>query len=136
MFFENKQNSTIRVTESYQYFHLYYACKNCCETEKIISICIRIEDKNETEVVIAIKLGENPPFRPHVPRKLLNWFDKDEIELFKNGRRAENQGLGIGAFAYYRQLVEQQKDKLIDKIIEIAKLQPSYKEFVKNIRSS
>jgi hypothetical protein len=38
--------------------------------------------------------------------------------LLKKGRRSENQSLGIGAFAYYRRVVEDQKNKLIDEILK------------------
>jgi len=37
-------------------------------------------------------------------------------EIFLRGRRAENQGLGIGAFAYYRRVVENQKGRIITQI--------------------
>ena len=38
------------------------------------------------------------------------------MDWLKKGRRSENQGLGIGAFAYYRRVVEEQKSRLIDEI--------------------
>jgi hypothetical protein len=41
--------------------------------------------------------------------------------LFLKGRRAGNQGLGIGAYAYYRRVVENQKGRLLDKIIGVAR---------------
>ena len=37
------------------------------------------------------------------------------------GRRCENQGLGIGAFVYYRRVVESHKDQIFDEIIKVAK---------------
>ena len=36
------------------------------------------------------------------------------------GRRCENQGLGIGAFAYYRRVVENQKNRILAEIIRVA----------------
>ena len=41
-------------------------------------------------------------------------------DAFLKGRRAEIQGLGIGAFAYYRRVVENQKDRLLDQIRQVA----------------
>ena len=46
---------------------------------------------------------------------------QEDRELFLIGRRAETQGMGIGAFAYYRRVVEQQKTRIFDKIIDVAK---------------
>jgi hypothetical protein len=40
--------------------------------------------------------------------------------LFELGRRAEGQGMGIGAFAYYRRVVENQRLALFDKLISAA----------------
>jgi hypothetical protein len=44
----------------------------------------------------------------------------DERDIFIKGRRCENQGLGIGAFAYYRRIVEIKKNQLFDEIIRVA----------------
>lgn len=43
-------------------------------------------------------------------------------ELFLKGWRAENHGLGIGAFGYYRRVVENQKGRLIEEIAKVAQL--------------
>jgi hypothetical protein len=42
-------------------------------------------------------------------------------ELYLKGRRAEAEGLGVGAFAYYRRIVEDQKNRLLDEIIRVAR---------------
>ena len=36
--------------------------------------------------------------------------DRDD---FLKGRRCENQGLGVGAFIYYRRVVENQKNRIL-----------------------
>jgi hypothetical protein len=43
-------------------------------------------------------------------------------ELFLQGRRAENRGLGIGAFAYYRRVVENQRNRILEQIARVAKV--------------
>jgi hypothetical protein len=42
-------------------------------------------------------------------------------ELYLQGRRAENQGFGIGAFAYYRRVGENQKGRIIREMGKVAK---------------
>jgi hypothetical protein len=42
-------------------------------------------------------------------------------ETFLKGRRCENQGLGIGAFVYYRRVVENQKARILGEIIKVSK---------------
>jgi len=41
--------------------------------------------------------------------------------MFLKGRRSENQGLGIAAFAYYRRVIEGQKDRIFDEIIKVCR---------------
>jgi hypothetical protein len=45
---------------------------------------------------------------------------RPEWEYFQKGRRSENQGLGIGAFGYYRRVIESQKNRVFDEIIKAA----------------
>ncbi len=53
------------------------------------------------------------------PDRLLKLFGDDRA-IFLKGRQCENQGLGVGAYSYYRRVVENQKNRILDKIIEIA----------------
>jgi hypothetical protein len=55
-----------------------------------------------------------------VPHFLLSLVGPDR-DLFLKGRRCENQGLGIGAFSYYRRVVENQKNRILDEIIRAAR---------------
>jgi hypothetical protein len=67
----------------------------------------------------AIKLGEWPPLATALPEKLLKLVESDRA-LFEVGRRAESQGMGIGAFAYYRRVVENLRTTLFDQLISAA----------------
>jgi hypothetical protein len=67
-----------------------------------------------------LKLGEDPSFGPPVPARVISLVGPDR-EAFLKGRRCEIQGLGIGAFAYYRRVIENQKNRLFDEIIKVAK---------------
>jgi hypothetical protein len=104
--------------------YVRYQCRNCCKTTKLFAIVAKIEKNVQPEkgafAGLAVKLGELPPFGPYTPAKVLRLI-QDDRELFLLGRRAENHGMGIGAFAYYRRVVENQKQRLFDKIIEVAK---------------
>ncbi len=68
------------------------------------------------------KFGEYPPFGEPTPPRLLRLFGKNS-KVFLKGRTCENQGLGIGAFGYYRRVVESHKDQLLDEIIKVAQKQ-------------
>ena len=100
------------------YFYVSYRCSNCGKTYKTYSLRARIDKIGESQGV-CYKFGEYPPYGPHVSPKLLRLIQPDS-EMFNQGRRCENQGLGIGAFAYYRRVVEKQKDRILGKIVEVS----------------
>jgi hypothetical protein len=98
--------------------HLFmtYRCSNCQDTEKTYALLV-VEDGDRYGR--AAKFGELPPFGPPVPSRVISLVGPDR-DLFLRGRGAENQGLGIGAFAYYRRVVENQKGRIIAEIGKVA----------------
>lgn len=96
----------------------YFSCRNCRVTIRTFAVRFFTAHKEargdgDDYSREAFKLGETPAFGPPLSAKLLQ-LAGSEIETLKKGRRSENQSLGIGAFAYYRRVVESQKLKLID----------------------
>jgi len=83
----------------------------------------------------AIKLGEWPPFGPHTPARVIRLIQPDK-DTYLKARQAENQGLGIGAFSYYRRVVENQKDRLIDKIMQVANKLNAGKEMLDKLTAA
>jgi len=96
--------------------YLRYTCSNCLKTVKIYSIAAKWVEKSTGE---CYKYGEVPPFGPPTPARLITLIGPDR-ELFLKGRRCENQGLGIGAFIYYRRVVENQKNRILEEIAKVA----------------
>jgi hypothetical protein len=96
---------------------MYYYCRNCHQTMKTFVVRFYFGDQGVVER--ATKIGEFPPHGDRVPAALLDVLD-DEKEFFERGHGAENAGLGIGAFAYYRRFVESHKDKMISAILKVA----------------
>ena len=96
---------------------LTYFCANCRRTAKTFAISvIRLPDRTSGRCK---KFGELPEFGPPTPSRLIKLIGPDR-ELFLKGRRCENQGLGVGAFSYYRRVVENQKDRIIGQILEVS----------------
>ena len=83
----------------------------------------------------AAKLGEWPPFGPQVSLRIISILGKNK-ELFLMGRRAEIQGLGIGALAYYRRVIENQKDHIIDEIIRVLRKTNSVETQIEKLKSA
>jgi len=94
-----------------------YSCRHCGKSQKTFALLVQTCYKGGYADIL--KLGEWPPFGPHTHPRLISLIGPDR-ELFLMGKRAENNGLGLGAFTYYRRVVENQKDRLIDAVKEVA----------------
>jgi len=106
-FFDSYQTKKVTLTEKWSRIFVHYSCANCRSHTKIFAVMVRWNpDLDEGE---AVKLGEWPPFGPKVSSRVISILGKNK-ELFLMGRRAEMQGLGLGALAYYRKVIENQKD--------------------------
>ena len=97
---------------------LRYVCRNCRYVATVKTFALLVKGSARTGLVQ--KLGENPPFGPPTPSRVFRLIGEEYRELFLQGRRSENKGLGIGAYAYYRRIVEHQKGKFIDEIRKVA----------------
>jgi hypothetical protein len=62
-----------------------------------------------------MKVGQQPPYEIN-PDPTLSKRLGDYSDLFKKGLICESQGYGIGAFAYYRRIVEAVIDQLLNDI--------------------
>lgn len=98
-------------------YFLVYECRNCQFDIKTFSIRVDIIDKSFAKV---IKYGEFPAYGPPTPSRMIKLIGPDRNNFLK-GRQCENQGLGIGAFTYYRRVVESQWTRFVESIISVAK---------------
>lgn len=120
--FESK--SSVQLTkDAAKNIFVTYSCKNCEQKSKMYALWTYLNADRETGILY--KYGEIPEFGPPTRAKVISILGAEKDYYFK-GRRAENQGLGIAAFAYYRRVVENQKNKIFDEIIKtVQKVDPS-----------
>jgi hypothetical protein len=117
-FFRCTNSSAPRVTtEGYSFIYVSYVCSNCRKTTKTFSLAAQRD--NTTDAGRCYKFGELPVYGPPTPARLVKLIGPDR-ETFLKGRCCENQGLGIGAFVYYRRVVENQKNRILDEIIKVS----------------
>ena len=121
-FFKAATNSVFVERDEWNYNYVKYVCRNCNKTTKIFSVAAKAKDDSPTSFIGFIqKFGELPQYGPHTPSRLITLIGADR-ELFLKGRRAEINGLGIGAFAYYRRVVEHEKGRIIGEMAKVANL--------------
>jgi len=117
-FFEYFSGDTYVDHEKWSFGFLHYRCRNCRQKTKTYAIAVK-PTSITPPTGNAEKFGEMPPFGPNTPARVITLIGGDR-ELYLQGRRAENHGLGIGAFAYYRRVVENQKTRIIEQIAKVA----------------
>jgi len=115
-FFFSEESHAMLMKEQWVNTFLTYRCRNCLKYCKTFAVALH---QKNTNVLTAFKFGEYPAYGPTIPARVLRLIQPDR-ELFLSGRRCENQGLGIGAFTYYRRAVENQWARLVDEIIKVA----------------
>jgi len=96
---------------------LVYICRNCRKSHKTYALAGAYDEQKRKWSVF--KYGEDPSFGPPTPARAITLIGPDRDQLLK-GRRCENQGLGVGAFVYYRRVVENQKNRIFDEILRVS----------------
>ena len=116
------------------YLYVRYQCSNCKETLKVYSLAAKIDTIGKLHGE-CYKYGEYPPYGPPVPPRLIKLIGPDR-DIFLQGRRCENQGLGIGAFAYYRRVVENQKNRILEEIIKVSEKMGAPEDKINTLRGA
>jgi hypothetical protein len=114
---------------------LEYECRNCAHTTKTFAIRVLAIDGRNGRDGRLVKIGEEPAFGPPLPARLQRLVQSERDFLLK-GFRSEIKGQGIGAFAYYRRVVEDGKDRLIEEIIKVSKTIPGADKFIPGLEDA
>ena len=86
-----------------------FLCASCREYLRYVSV--RVSDDGTW----IQKTGQYPPWEIAPPKQLARLLETHGT-FYKRGLANESQGYGIGAFAYYRRVVEDITDTLLDQI--------------------
>jgi hypothetical protein len=130
-YFQCVDRTDLKIPESGDVF-LHYECRNCSRTSKTFGV--HVEERSGVTGSLT-KIGELPLFGPPLPARLQRLVQTDREFLVK-GFRSENAGLGIGAFAYYRRVVEDQKDRLLDEIVKVCKKIPAAEALIPHVEGA
>jgi hypothetical protein len=131
-FFEPGERNALRPGERTEHF-VTYLCRNCRKTTKTYALWAYLEKEGIDGDLF--KFGEFPAFGPPTPARVISIIG-GEREYYLKGRRSENQGLGIAAFAYYRRVVENQKNKILDEILRVANKIGAPKEVIEDLNAA
>lgn len=68
------------------------------------------------------KVGQNPPWSIEIPTELKHYLQNNE-ELYKKGLICLSQSFGVGACSYFRRIIENEIDPLLELLIERKKIE-------------
>ncbi|HCO95577.1 MAG TPA: hypothetical protein DIU00_16780 [Phycisphaerales bacterium] len=112
---------------------LIYTCRDCGKyTKHFCLFSVALPDQKNGKV---LKIGEYPSLHIKLPTNLSKLLG-DNYSNFINGLRCERQGLGIGAYSYYRRVVENQKNHLLEEILKVSKKLSAKKEMIQTIEKA
>ena len=100
---------------------MVYMCRNCHASVKVFAVILRVTSRpdpnrtfratNTAELTI-VKIAERPRLGERIPPRLRR-FTGDHFPTLEKAWRSEQLGFGIGAFAYYRRVVEDSWKKIL-----------------------
>jgi len=110
-------------------------CIYCCTSCNVFYRYFLLKIDNDLSTVE--KIGQYPPWDISIEKELKDVLNNSE-KYYKNGKICESQGYGIGAFAYYRRIIEEIIDYLLDAIPELleGKDKELYEEALKNVKQT
>lgn len=100
------------------FYYIAYKCTNC--TKSHYKFAIKAIRNGEQTVGVCTKIYQEPTFGQPIPKRLFHVIGEENREYFLQARRAIARGLGIGAYSYYRRIVENTKFDLIGSVLEVA----------------
>lgn len=103
-----------------------YLCSGCREQLQIFYCFFSIKEEIEeedgeditTESIMVNKIGQIPTWEIEIDKELEKVLG-DHSYFYKRGIICESQGFGIGAFAYYRRIIEEIIDELLISIEDL-----------------
>lgn len=104
-----------------KYCHVSFVCTNCQTKTKLFTVKVELESGSMLTSAYCTKVYQEPTFGPPIPKRLFQIIGEDNREHFLQARRSIARGLGVGAYAYYRRIVENTKFDLVASVLEIAK---------------
>ena len=117
-YFETMNDTESHLNLSCTSIHrITFRCCNCKQEHYsfYLEITPTVDGNANNSTIFKIqKVGQQPRHGKALPKKASKLIGK-ERNLFFKGSISENQGMGIGAFSYYRRVIDSQKTKYLTK---------------------
>ena len=99
-------------------YQIVFRCQKC-SNYTVTHVLAFKKIKNGANPVVQIqKIGQLPSIEKTIDNDLKSWLSKADVMLYEKGLRCETNGFGIGAYSYFRRIVENNIEKILDDIAE------------------
>jgi hypothetical protein len=109
----------VYITED-PFHHIAYRCRNC--DQKSIDYWYVLREYDHRRLAMFTKVGQYPPLSIEPSKELAAALGPNDTELYKKALINGNYSFGVGALAYFRRVIENKVNMLLDLIAEAAKL--------------
>lgn len=105
-----------------QIYQLTFRCAKCNDYKINFHLAFHHEQiaksatHSETVKTVVQKVGQLPSAESAVGNEIKKWLNKQDLDLYKKGLRSEANGFGIGAFGYFRRIMENNIEKILDEV--------------------
>lgn len=113
------ENSKYRLGKNHSYHFVVFVCSNCTTSAKIFGLKA-VGEGDDKRSGVCTKIYQEPTFGAPIPKRLFQIIGESNRDYFLQARRASARGLGIGAYGYYRRIVENTKFDLVSSVLEVA----------------
>lgn len=145
----NQPMSRSKITKDGLFFdvqHFKGVCSSCKEFAMELLLLIYTEEKlkvngPEPNIFYLKKLGQYPPYEKDPPKEILDYLKIEDQNFYKKALMNVSTGYGIGAFSYFRRIIENEILKLIEDISDLdnedsATIKNALSEYSSNHRMS
>lgn len=113
------KGETFWFSDCLSYHYVSYSCTDCQTRSKMFGIRATRKTEND-QTAICTKIYQEPAFGQPIPKRLFDIIGEENREFFLQARRSIARGLGIGAYGYYRRIVENTKFDLVGSVLKVA----------------
>jgi hypothetical protein len=120
-------------------FHIKGICQSCKASVDFLLRMYNSEDRpNDIKIQ---KIGQYPPFSILPEKAVQQYLTDEDLELYKKALISLSNSYGIGAFAYFRRIIENEIKRLIKDISDMEfigaeEVKIAYKHFEKDHQMS
>lgn len=116
---EEEPTTFVLVHKEVFYTFVAYTCANCLSSKKVFGLKSEWNGRVGPRG-LCTKIYQEPAFGAPIPNRVFGIIGEANRGYLLQARRAISRGLGIGAYAYYRRIVENTKFDLVASVLDVA----------------